>query len=247
MRGPDRDAFGEIGHLSAVLPQQTHPLSSPAHLLEVLERHAAVLVALGQHDAVRAQPPLHVPGAQAGLDVDKHEDLGVGAHAADHLGLATCALLLRRRRGCFVASLVDLRLRLFAATAAVVGGVPVLGQAGAEVDVGAPHLLEPAALDDGRPEGEVGAVDDHVGYVAGLERDGRVQGLAGQLDAMALIGADKPVPGFRRSGVRLRGRLQGEALLGVVPLDLLDLRQGRLEGAEPRPLKLEIVISVLGQ
>ena len=237
LRSPDRDALGEIGHLLAVLPQQAHPLSPPAHLLEVLERHAAVRVPLGQHDAVGAQPPLHVPVAQTGLDVHEHQELGIGAHAADDFGLSVPLLLFGGGR-CLVASVVNLGLlRPFAASSG--RRVTVLGQTGAEVDVSATHLLEAAALDNGRPEGEVGAVDDDDGHVGGLERDGRVQGLARQLDAVALVGADEPVLGVRRVGVALRDGLQGETLLGVVPFDLLDLGQGRLEGADPWPLELD--------
>jgi hypothetical protein len=120
---------------------------------------------------------------------------------------------------------VDLRLPGSCRSCPVV----VLGQPGAEVDVRPPHPPQAAALHDQGPEGEVRAVHDHVRDVAGLEGDGRVQALALELDAVALVGADEPVGrvgrGVRAADVaeRPRRRLHAEALLRVVRDGVLDL------------------------
>src|SRR3569833_731374 len=80
-------AGGQISHLLAVLPQQADVHGAADDLLEVLGGHHADFVALGEHDAVVADPPLEGAVAQAALDVDVDEHLGVAAHAADDAAL----------------------------------------------------------------------------------------------------------------------------------------------------------------
>lgn len=55
-----------------------------------------------------------------------------------------------------------------------------------------PHVPEPPGGHDGVPEREVGAVDDDGRHVARLERDGGVEALGRDRDAVALVGADEP-------------------------------------------------------
>lgn len=55
-----------------------------------------------------------------------------------------------------------------------------------------PHVPEPPGGHDGVPKREVGAVDDDGRHVARLERDGGVEALGRDRDAVALVGADEP-------------------------------------------------------
>lgn len=209
----------QIGDFLAVLPKHADALPPPPDLLEVLQRDDAVGVSLREHDVILAHPPLHTTLAlalaltlalvldaisQSPLDIHEDEQFRVGAHAANNP-----RPVIRVAGSHLVLHAVDLLLVL----------ASVAWDSRAEVDVRAPHLLEPAGRDDGVPERKVRPVDHDGGHVARRERDGRVQALRRDRDAVPLVRADHPVRGLvfvrclRHGGVWVG--LHAEALLRV--------------------------------
>ena len=218
----------------AVAPEDADALGAAADLAEAAEGHEAAVVALGEHDAVGADPPRQRRRAlpQTPRHVHEDEQLRVAAHAAHDLPGPLLSSRLRRRR-----------------------------HPRAEVHVGAAHGPQPPGRHDGVPEREVRPVDDDVGDVARFEREQRVDALGRQRDAVALVGADQPggrVRGLlgrqggcrgrqlrrrhrrrRRRGItRVCPRLQRESLLRALRYRRLDVFHRRVQGFDARPLEL---------